>query len=880
MPKTGDSYRKIAESTGQSLSTVFRAAKNKRDKRPIRSPKQQAVIDWFNQHGDAIPQALERFRRRQRRTGYLLGIILPELRTPFFGTLAQQLVSRIHERMSGQQQMSERQTILTITQALEGGRAPQDTQREDGLDACIQQLLRCRVDGIIAVSTDQLPQDVVARAILRGVPVIRIDPALFGERGVSPATSAAASRDGSPDRSSQDNNRSGRRAARALISRGFKDITGIGVLAGPNASDSLGAWNKGFTETYQKLVGNRPGSPLIQYCGVDHASCERAMEVLLNHQPRPKACLALSTALGLSAIRALRRRGLQIPDDLFMLIIDDHREVSSPTPPLTIVADSPQGLAVEAISLMMRQLEENGRADVSDDRAVDERILLGCIADADSFGHYEPLRARLLHHLRTAQGSQNEVAEVDTQLRLAQLDMRSARHSFPQQRLAHVDGILSQIEQQTPDSGRSRETEALRRQYYIVRSAYAERRGDYDEARDYLEQAMQWGQPSGREKCRVWLHQGKLLGNQGVYEDALRRLDNSSAEANRTFSARDLTLFEGNLCMHRGWILGNQGEYLKAQQELEKGKQRMREIKYRAQEIELRGHELEAKRFEHEAKALESGILLNQGWTAQCRGDYRAAADGLRLGCELAEQIRHPVRLCGLLENLSIVSWCRGDFKAARSYASRGLEIAERTGPPARLCGLLETLGWVVLTASVTEAEGVEASDYIHEALDLARGLKHPVRLSSCLQTMSWLTILRKAEGHFDQAAADLDRAIEIARKIGHRFLRSSGLVKRGELRYQQERWQEARDDFSAARDLACNFISEEALGSGPDANTDIIPAVRGQALSGLARVALRQGHLVTARAFAKKCNDIFYAIAFYPRPPDWDMFWSQLELA
>ncbi|MFD1734454.1 substrate-binding domain-containing protein [Deinococcus malanensis] len=71
----------------------------------------------------------------------------------------------------------------------------------------------------------------------------------------------------------------------------------------------------------------------------------------------PTAIIALNGTQGIGAFRAIRERGWQIPDDISLITFDDYSWTSLVTPPVTVVAQPVQDMAVAAARNMIALLE-------------------------------------------------------------------------------------------------------------------------------------------------------------------------------------------------------------------------------------------------------------------------------------------------------------------------------------------------------------------------------------------------------------------------------------------------------------------------------------------------------------------------------------------
>ncbi|MHA6524114.1 LacI family DNA-binding transcriptional regulator [Tessaracoccus sp. G1721] len=127
-----------------------------------------------------------------------------------------------------------------------------------------------------------------------------------------------------------DNVGGGRIAAERLLERGCRRIA---TVAGP-ADMSAGIDRlRGFTDA----LGERFDAGLIERGDFTQSSGELATERLLSRAPDIDGIFAASDLMALGALRALRRAGRRVPDDVAVVGFDDIPLAAAAEPPLTTV---------------------------------------------------------------------------------------------------------------------------------------------------------------------------------------------------------------------------------------------------------------------------------------------------------------------------------------------------------------------------------------------------------------------------------------------------------------------------------------------------------------------------------------------------------------
>ena len=98
---------------------------------------------------------------------------------------------------------------------------------------------------------------------------------------------------------------------------------------------------------------------LIKTGNFTEESGYQAMVELLDKQKRPTAVFAGNDVIAYGAIKAIKDRGLKIPDDISIVGFDDDYLSRYLNPPLTTVAVPAEGLGSEAATLLMNMIGTN-----------------------------------------------------------------------------------------------------------------------------------------------------------------------------------------------------------------------------------------------------------------------------------------------------------------------------------------------------------------------------------------------------------------------------------------------------------------------------------------------------------------------------------------
>jgi alanine racemase len=277
----------VARQAGVSEATVSRVLN---DKPGVSPDTRQTVLSALDVLGHDRPE-----RRKARHSG-LIGLVTPELDNPIFPLFAQ---------------------VIGGALAQHGYTPVLCTQTPGGVteDEYVDQLLERSVSGIIFVSglhaDTSMAADRYRRLVDRGVPIVLIN-------GYKPGIPAPFF--------SCDDGLAGQMAVAHLVSLGHRRI---GLISGPQR----------FLPVQRKVAGYRAAMEqhglepdvALSLFGVEGG--QAAADRLLDRDITAIVCGSDLMALG--AIRAIRARGLSVPDDISVLGYDDSALIPFTDPPLS-----------------------------------------------------------------------------------------------------------------------------------------------------------------------------------------------------------------------------------------------------------------------------------------------------------------------------------------------------------------------------------------------------------------------------------------------------------------------------------------------------------------------------------------------------------------
>ncbi|WP_380281357.1 LacI family DNA-binding transcriptional regulator [Kitasatospora purpeofusca] len=307
----------IAAQAGVSEATVSRVLNGKAN---VSATTRQTVLAALDVLG------YERPTRLRRRSAGLIGLITPELSNPIFPALAQVI----------EQALSRHGYTPVLCTQTPGG------STEDEL---VEMLVDRGVAGIVFVSglhaDSTADHDRYARLAGRGVPFVLING--YSERIDAPFIS--------PDD----------RAAMWMAVQHLAELghERIGLAVGQQRYVPVLRKIEGFTAAMREVLGRtrEEAAELVHHTLFSVEGGHAAAGALLD-----KGCTAIvcgSDMMALGAIRAVRQRGLTVPQDVSVVGFDDSPLIAFTEPPLTTVRQPVEAMATAAVDALLEEVGGN-----------------------------------------------------------------------------------------------------------------------------------------------------------------------------------------------------------------------------------------------------------------------------------------------------------------------------------------------------------------------------------------------------------------------------------------------------------------------------------------------------------------------------------------
>ncbi|MBW6439513.1 LacI family transcriptional regulator [Actinoplanes hulinensis] len=308
----------IAKQAQVSEATVSRVIN---DRPGVSAETRQAVLTALDVLG------YERPERLRKRSAGLVGLVVPELDNPIFPAFAQ---------------------VIESTLAQHGYTPVLCTQSPGGVteDEYVEMLLDRQVSGIVFISS--LAADTTSdrsryqRLLDRPLPIVLVNG--YAKELEAPFVSC-------------DDRVAGELAVTHLVALGHRRI---GMISGPNRFINTQRKLEGYRTAMKREVGlsDAEVDELISLTLFGVEGGEVAADRLLAKGVTGIICASDMMALG--AIRAARRRGLRVPEEVSVIGFDDSALIPFTDPPLTTLRQPVAAMAVAAVRSLVDEINGHG----------------------------------------------------------------------------------------------------------------------------------------------------------------------------------------------------------------------------------------------------------------------------------------------------------------------------------------------------------------------------------------------------------------------------------------------------------------------------------------------------------------------------------------
>ena len=308
--------KNIASRVGVSISTVSRVLSGKASQYRISKATEQAVLFAANELNYRPNQLARGLRMRRTRT---LGLVIPDISNSFFSSIARSIEIQARK---------DKYSIILC-----------DSQENLEFEiASIRLLQSHKVDGFIICPVGKEREYLEQLVSNFNIPLVIIDRSF---PGMNCSTVTAENYKGSMA------------AVSYLMENGHTTIGCIQGLIGNLVNKHR---IQGYIDVHKKFdipfeSNLIVGDSFSEEGGYQHA------RALLALPDRPTAIYACSNQIALGTIRAIHEAGLNIPDDISLMAIDDEIYFKYMSTPITAVSQPREEMGIKAFELLVDQVE-------------------------------------------------------------------------------------------------------------------------------------------------------------------------------------------------------------------------------------------------------------------------------------------------------------------------------------------------------------------------------------------------------------------------------------------------------------------------------------------------------------------------------------------
>jgi LacI family transcriptional regulator len=304
--------RDVAERAGMSPATVSRVLN---DSSLVTAETRERVMRAIAELGYRPNRVARNLRLRKVE---MIGVVVSDIENPHFTGMVRTVEDAAYDR-------GYRMLLCNTDEKAEKQRA------------YLEMLLAERVLGVILSASNPAGEE-IGELLDLGIPVVAVDRPVKDPRADSVTT---------------DNLGAGRIATRHLLETGHKRIA---LVSTPEVVTGLERM-AGYEQVMRSASLEPRSAP--GYSRVEGGMA--ATEQLLQIDPPPTALIASNNLVGLGALRVLHDRGLRVPQDIALVMIDDPFWAAILDPPVTALAQPVRKMAECVVELLIDRLSGDRR---------------------------------------------------------------------------------------------------------------------------------------------------------------------------------------------------------------------------------------------------------------------------------------------------------------------------------------------------------------------------------------------------------------------------------------------------------------------------------------------------------------------------------------
>jgi LacI family transcriptional regulator len=312
--KSHVSLKDLAHEIGVSISTVSRALNSHPDISPAMTQKIQKLASEMNYTPNPLAMGLLKQATR------MIGVIVPDLVTHFYSSI-----------ISGIEQVAEEKGYYILI-------ASSNETLKKEINS-VNNLLKTRVEGlIVCLSQETKSYDHFDRLIQNNIPLVFFDRVCRTDEVPSVVV---------------DNVHAARKITQHFYKNGFRRIA---YIAGPDHLSISKERTNGYLAGL-KSCGLEFHPELLVKCNLSSKDAIKATLHLLDLPEKPDAIFGINDTVAFAAMKAIKSRGLRIPEDVALVGFTDEFHSTVVDPALTSITHPTFEIGQEAARLFFNRIE-------------------------------------------------------------------------------------------------------------------------------------------------------------------------------------------------------------------------------------------------------------------------------------------------------------------------------------------------------------------------------------------------------------------------------------------------------------------------------------------------------------------------------------------
>jgi LacI family transcriptional regulator len=306
----------VAKRAGVGIATVSRALHGSSQVSPETAARVRKVIEELGYRPNTNAQTLASGH------SHLLGLVVSDITNPFFPELIKgfEAVALDHGY-----------DVFVASTNYDPARTA----------LCVKRMIERKIDGV-AIMTSEIDPSLADTFAKRKVPLVFLD---VGQVGIGVSNVKVDYAHGIAQ------------AVEHLLALGHRRIA---FISGPLRLDSVIERRDAFLDRLDQASGGPPVESLVEEGNHKADGGFAAMERVLERRPCTTAVIASNDLTAIGAMRAIRQRGLRVPEDISVVGFDDIQMAQFTEPPLTTVKLIRTEVARLACEALLHSIETRG----------------------------------------------------------------------------------------------------------------------------------------------------------------------------------------------------------------------------------------------------------------------------------------------------------------------------------------------------------------------------------------------------------------------------------------------------------------------------------------------------------------------------------------